>query len=322
MDTLNSCHGLAQAFFPIPSTDDVSAFSSSSDSLDEKPYVHPSHELVDVLKADRTIIISRRMHVPSTYFKDPRARLALLAVLSLLTLLANFLLRPTISSYIKSRHIRDRGYEPVPSIEPDESGGRANTGEESGKGKSFPERNGGWRIFTWGVLRLLGLVAFEVLTVLAVFQAERRKEKLVESTLAAVFVIIVFLLLASAPQLKLMVGSIGFTHQGYLIALSALSLTFRPTVSPSLNFAFKLHLIGILLVVSSFSPLLHPDKLILTSSLVQAWIVFAHRDIYPMITFTIRSADKLDVLMWVRLGVRFRFCSASACPLLPGRSPS
>jgi hypothetical protein len=43
-------------------------------------------------------------------------------------------------------------------------------------------------------LRLLGLVVFEVLTVLAVFKAERSKEKLVESTLAAVFVIIVFLL--------------------------------------------------------------------------------------------------------------------------------
>jgi hypothetical protein len=118
-----------------------------------------------------------------------------------------------------------------------------------------------------------------------------------------------------------MVGPIGFTHQGYLIALSVLSLTFRPTVSPSLIFAVKLHLIGIL-VVSSFSPLLHPKMLIFTSSLVQAWIVFAHRDIYPMITFTIRSADELDILMWVRLGVRSRFFSASACPLLPGRSPS
>jgi hypothetical protein len=52
----------------------------------------------------------------------------------------------------------------------------------------------------------------EVLTVLAVFKAERSKEKLVESTLAEVFVIIVFLLVASAPQLELMVGPIGFTH--------------------------------------------------------------------------------------------------------------
>jgi hypothetical protein len=59
---------------------------------------------------------------------------------------------------------------------------------------------------------------------------------------------------ASAPQLKLMVCSIGSTHQGYLIALSVLSLTFRPNVSPSLTFAFKLHLIGILLVVSPFFP--------------------------------------------------------------------
>jgi hypothetical protein len=65
-------------------------------------------------------------------------------------------------------------------------------------------------------------------------------------------VIIVFLLLASAPQLKLMVGSIGST-QGYLIALSVLFLTFRPTVSSSLIFAVKLNLTGILLVVSSFS---------------------------------------------------------------------
>jgi hypothetical protein len=134
----------------------------------------------------------------------------------------------------------------------DRSGGGANTGEESGKGKSFLERNGEWRISTWGTLRLFGLVGFEVLTVLAVFKAERRKEKLVESTLAAVFVIIVSLLLAFAPQLELMVGPIGFTHQGYLIALSVLSLTFPPTVSPSLTFAFKLHLIGILLVVISF----------------------------------------------------------------------
>jgi hypothetical protein len=58
----------------------------------------------------------------------------------------------------------------------------------------------------------------------------------------------------------------------------------------------------------------------LRSSLGQAWIVFVHRDIYPMVTFTIRSADELDVLMWIRLGVRSRFYSTSACPLPPGRS--
>jgi hypothetical protein len=69
------------------------------------------------------------------------------------------------------------------------------------------------------------LLAFDQLNGMS-FKAERRKEKLVESTLATVFVTIVFLLLASAPQVKLMVGPIGFTHQGYLIALSVLSLTF------------------------------------------------------------------------------------------------
>jgi hypothetical protein len=199
MDTLNFYHGLAQATFPIPSTDDISAFSSSSDSLNEKPYVHPSLELVDVLESDRTIVLSRRMHIPSTYFNDPRARLALLAALSFLTLLANFLLRPTFSSYVISRLSQDQGYEAVPSTKPGGSGGEAEAGEESGKEKNFLARNGGWRIFTWGILRLLGLVVFEVLTVLAVFKAERSKEKLVESTLAGVFVIIIFLLLASAP---------------------------------------------------------------------------------------------------------------------------
>jgi hypothetical protein len=145
-DILDSHHGLAHPLFLlflISSTDDVPAFSSSSSSLNEKPYVHLSLELVDVLESDRTIILSRRMHIPSTYFNDPRARLALLAALSLLTLLANFLLRPTFSSYVRSRRIQDQGYEPVPSTEPSGSGGEAEPGEENGKEKSFLERNGG-----------------------------------------------------------------------------------------------------------------------------------------------------------------------------------
>jgi hypothetical protein len=39
MDILDSHHGLAQSLSLISSTDDVSAFSSSSDSRKEKPYV-------------------------------------------------------------------------------------------------------------------------------------------------------------------------------------------------------------------------------------------------------------------------------------------
>jgi hypothetical protein len=39
MDILNAYHGLAQVFFPISPSEDVSAFSFLSDSINEKPYV-------------------------------------------------------------------------------------------------------------------------------------------------------------------------------------------------------------------------------------------------------------------------------------------
>lgn len=60
--------------------------------------------------------------------------------------------------------------------------------DQRAKDQSFLERAGGWQILTWGTLRLAGLVVFEVMTVLAALKAQRRKEKLVEWTLAAVWV--------------------------------------------------------------------------------------------------------------------------------------
>jgi hypothetical protein len=190
---------------------------------------------------------SFRLHIPSTYLKDPRTQLAALCALSLLILLADYIVRPIISTYIKSRRAQAQSYEPVLAAGSTESEAGVNPAEESTKGKGFLESNGGWQIFTWGVLRLAGLIVFEILTVLAVLNAGRRKEKLVETTLAAVFVSIVPLLWVPAYRLRLPVSH---HSQGYLITLSVLSLTFRPSMASSLTFAFKLHIIGILLVVS------------------------------------------------------------------------
>jgi hypothetical protein len=66
MDILDSHHGLAQPLFLISSTDDVSAFSSSSSSLNEKPYVtlrlslFKSSKLIDRLYSPADCTFRRR----------------------------------------------------------------------------------------------------------------------------------------------------------------------------------------------------------------------------------------------------------------------
>lgn len=64
--------------------------------------------------------------------------------------------------------------------------------------------------------------------------------------------------------------------------LSLLSLTIRPSVVSAKTRALKAHLVVIL---------------------VATWIIYFVRDIYPLATFTVPTQDRLDALLWVRLGL-------------------
>lgn len=69
---------------------------------------------------------------------------------------------------------------------------------------------------------------------------------------------------------------------GYCMVLSILSLTVRPSVVSPKTRALKAHLVAILAVT---------------------WAIYFVRDIYPLATFTVPTQDRLDALLWVRLGL-------------------
>lgn len=73
--------------------------------------------------------------------------------------------------------------------------------------------------------------------------------------------------------------------QAYALVLSALTLFARPSIFSRWTSALKFHLTLILLV---------------------GWAVYAKRDIYPLLTFTESTQDRLTPFMWAKLAVRPR----------------
>lgn len=95
--------------------------------------------------------------------------------------------------------------------------------------------------------------------------------------------------------------------QAYLSVLSVASMAYRPSVNSSVTYALKGWIITVLLAgeLDLPLPLSHPHELTRAArlSFPSVWVVYAQRDIYPMLTYTVRSADELTTIMWIRLAV-------------------
>ncbi|CED83676.1 Multidrug resistance-associated protein/mitoxantrone resistance protein, ABC superfamily [Phaffia rhodozyma] len=100
---------------------------------------------------------------------------------------------------------------------------------------------------------------------------------------AGLILLAVLSVIAGAAADRRRESAVEFTLAGfftYVAVLSAGSIVYRPSI---------------------FSTLTHTLKAHITCLLIVAFGVFAVRDIWPMLTFTVDSKDNLSALMWIRL---------------------
>ncbi|KAL7413558.1 P-loop containing nucleoside triphosphate hydrolase protein [Mrakia frigida] len=210
-------------------------------------------------------------HIPKSFWLDQRTHLALLGFVSILLLLVQFVALPaSIGLYKRIKKSRSSSsYQSLSSSSSDSSDTLTQEEEELETKKALKEaadaflRGKGWVGKNGGWM----ILTWSLLRL---------------GGLVTLVVLNAMAALKAEGTKETLVEFGLFGLFSYLSILSVASIFYRPSVNSSVTYALKAHIITLLLGV---------------------WCVYAKRDIYPMITFTIRSSDKLDVAMWIRLGV-------------------